>query len=470
MSYNPHNQYRCTIIRGKAKNLLDDLLPAYASIISEIAPIDADGFREGFDERLKKYLPEADQKTIDNHRTEVAGKLFGMVYTDEDGTVYPSERTQKYLEDGDQPAFFKDMCYKFQFPNAADKLPKLNENLKHGISVRPYCLTVGVLKAAGAPLTKNEVAYFVLNNLDALGGRATAKEIVEAIFEARTQKKFYRVEVPGKESSYTMQHITEQLNYLELANLIRCDGGTVRLNNAEARTIDLFAAAYAVLPFDVRNYDIEDAASRKDLYVAWQRYYGELSEEAKSGSFATTLQALETETGSTGAEIPAVPLPQLTDTAKLGDDGERLVYGYEVKRVARYNKRLTNKVHFLGKTKGLGYDIQSIFADERKDGEFVKYIEVKSTKRVTPPSFENENWIDTLNITRNEWIAATQHRDCFEIYRVYFTSKGPLVAVLKNPYEKNERSAIQVLPTHYRLDFNGKSVDARITEDMLLTA
>ena len=63
----------------------------------------------------------------------------------------------------------------------------------------------------------------------------------------------------------------------------------------------------------------------------------------------------------------------------------------------------------LGKTKGLGYDIQSVVAEEGDKADFAKYIEVKSTKRVTEPNLSDACWMDTLNITRNEWIAAQQH-------------------------------------------------------------
>lgn len=53
----------------------------------------------------------------------------------------------------------------------------------------------------------------------------------------------------------------------------------------------------------------------------------------------------------------------------------------------KYKERLVNKVLLLGKTKGLGYDISSIEAEMNlKFPEFARYIEVKSTKRVTTPS------------------------------------------------------------------------------------
>ena len=93
---------------------MDDLLPAYAMVIDEICPCRHDDFEQSFNSSFKSFLPESQRtkKTLDNHRTEISGKLFGMYYFASDGMVYESERTQKYLEDSDQPAFFKDVCYK----------------------------------------------------------------------------------------------------------------------------------------------------------------------------------------------------------------------------------------------------------------------------------------------------------------------------------------------------------------------
>lgn len=106
--YNRLNQYRCIIIRGKSQKEIDDLLPAYAKVIEDITPCEEEKFCQKFNELLAPYL-SADKrikKTLDNHRTEIAGKLFGMYYTEENGYVYASDRTKKFLKDNDQPAFF----------------------------------------------------------------------------------------------------------------------------------------------------------------------------------------------------------------------------------------------------------------------------------------------------------------------------------------------------------------------------
>ena len=90
--YNPENQYRCTIIRGKAQKDLDNLLPAYANFINDVCPTDKTNFDNSFNDYLSNIFYESDffdlsknhQKTIRNHITEIAGKLFGLFYVKDD--------------------------------------------------------------------------------------------------------------------------------------------------------------------------------------------------------------------------------------------------------------------------------------------------------------------------------------------------------------------------------------------------
>lgn len=457
MSYSHQNQYRCTIIRGKAKNALDDLLPAYAQILEELTPISCDEFAAKFNAQLAVYIPGAEQKTLDNHRTEIVGKLFGMYY-EEDDVIYVSERTQKFIADNDQPAFFKDMCFKFQFPNGLDKIQTLQDRLEHGVNIRPFCFIVKLVTEAyekDIVLNQNEVAYYAMNNLDALSGRATTDEIIDQIKADRASHTTRRVNYEGKAESYNTQHIREQINYLELANLIRNKSGNLFPNTKEQTVLKTFAEHAYDLGFDVNTYDLEDHDDKAKFYIEWQIYYSRIATDITE-ELTTSIEALQYDVDETGKQISKA---YAVDTMLIGDDGEALVYKYEKERVSEYDSRLTNKIHMLGKTKGLGYDIQSIFALERDDPEFVKYIEVKSTKRVTSPDKNKDDWIDTLNITRNEWVAAQQHGDSFEIYRVYFTQSGPEMFIIKNPYEKNEKKIIRTLPTTYRLDFNSKAID-----------
>ncbi len=466
--YNSANQYRCTIIRGKSQKDVDNLLPSYAQIINEVCPCKKDDFEQQFNSRLSSILPgNPTAKTLNNHRTEVAGKLFGMYYSavsDHDGEtyVYPGERTLKFLEDQDQPAFFKDVCFKMQFPNGMTKGETVTERISLGISVRQCCFVIEVLSEAqrrDMRLSKNDIGYYVLNSMDALTRAASPFEIVDAIQVDRMNGIMtHDIGDPNKEPSYNLQHINEQINYMELANLIVVsEDGEVRLNLKEQKTIDVFARHWDDdPPFDVNAYDLSTVQARQYFQMSWDEYYSALSLD--SGEFETSIEALLDE------EASPYGGNNTGDTTELGDDGELYVFEYEKKRVAEYNAQLVSKVLSLGKTKGLGYDIQTVIAVPGPDAEHVKYIEVKSTKRVTAPDINDPLWIDTVNVTRNEWIAAQQHGEYYAIYRVYFVRGGVVVYILENPYQLYENGAINVVATMYRVDF-GNAAATKVIND-----
>lgn len=458
MNFNPELQYRSTIIRGKATKVLDNLLPMYAYIIDEICPCEKSVFAKEFNIKISQVIGEdATEKTLNNHRTEIAGKLFGMYFEDEE-LIFPSERTLKYLKDADQPAFFKDMCFKFQFPNGMDKIKNVKCKIEAKLSIRQYPFILQVLLIAkdnGITITRNDVAYYILNSHQVLQGIVTPEEVINKIIEERELGIERRVEHPYKESSYSMQHIREQLNYLELANLIRIDGTNINLNISDLDSVKEMAKFWSCKPgFDVYNYDLSLEKDRKLLYHDWQLYYSSTNSYI---NFNTTLKSLE-------VKVKDIEKPLGLNNNILGDEGENFVLELEKKRVELFDPKLVKKVVHLGKTKGLGYDIQSVVAEAGDFAEFVKYIEVKSTKRVTVPEIDSSQWIDTINFTRNEWIAAMQHKDSYVIYRVYFTPGHVHVYVIENPFNKNEEGKLKTTPTNYRIDIAENAVDYVLEE------
>lgn len=462
--YDHTKQYRCTIIRGKSQKEMDDLLPAYALVIDQICPCTHEDFEHLFNNAFQKFLPESERikKTLDNHRTEISGKLFGMYFFSENGMVYESERTKKYLEDSDQPAFFKDICFKMQFPNGMQKVATtVKQRVEDEICVRPFAFVLKLLqiaRTANVPITKKAIGYYVLNSLDVLQGNTNPYEVLEVISKDQKNGIERDIKVPGKASSYTHQHINEQLNYLELANLIRItDDKRVILNVEEMQTIDLFTAQYNKKPeFDVYSYDLGQLEVRKSFQYDWDAYYARLS--AYASKFSTKADSLSFKEEDPKEDQQEVK-KSMTNLTEFGDEGEALVYEYEKNRVSAYSTRLANKVLSLGKTRGLGYDIQSVIAEPGDMDEFVKYIEVKSTKRYTCPDPDDEMWVDTLNITRNEFVAAQQHGAFYAIYRVYFTSKGVTMFMMDNVAQKLRDGRMKATPMTYRLDFNNDSVD-----------
>ena len=474
--YDHTRQYRCTIIRGKSQKEMDDLLPVYALVVSTVCPCPVDDFEVRFNNEFIKYRQDTDatKKTLDNHRTEIAGKLFGMYYKSFDGMVYESERTKKYLVDSDQPAFFKDVCYKMQFPNGMQNISTLKERIENRINIRPNAFVLKLLliaRRARTDITIDEIGYYVLNSLDVLQGKATPDEVLREIRKAHLKRIERKIVVEGKASSYTFQHIREQINYLEVANLVRIDDERrLCLNMRELETINLFADCWNKSPaFNVYSYDLSTVDKRKEFELDWDKYYSQLSEVA--GRFETKASALIREDAADYApqsdqQQPVQPHPGQGDgrenLTELGDEGEEIVFLYEKARVKAYNPRLANKVIPLGKQRGLGYDIQSVIAEPGEMEEYVKYIEVKSTKRVTPPDSSDFSWTDTVNITRNEWVAAMQHKEFYSIYRLYFSRAGVTAFVLNNIWQKHQDGKLVPVPLTYKVDFKKDAVDSVI--------
>lgn len=471
MIYDPTRQYRCTIIRGKAQRELDDLLSTYIGIIYSITPSNKTVFSLQFNEMLAlhlfrvKYndLSEDNRKTVRNHITEIAGKLFALYFVDENDNVYCSESCLKLIEDSDQIAFFKNLCFNFQQPNGTQKIQTLLDKLENNINSRPLHVVLSLLELAhneNEVVYKDDLSYYVLNSLDVLQGWVSPIEIWSRIILDRSGG--FEINFPN--TSRDSQHIREQLNLLSLANLILIDGNIVKLNVKEEKLIRCFSSQLSKpLSIDPKNFDFTEPEQRSLFTLYWSRYNGSVNIEPIE-LLDTSKDALEywKSVGEIGDKLTRqqpdrVPSSSLKDT---GDEGEFIILDFERDRVGKFNPRLINKVVHVGQTRGLGYDIASVEADELpSDPEFARYIEVKTTKRATRPDFKNSSWTDSVNLTRREWLVARQFSSAYNIYRVYLTPMGINIIKIANPFQKSEDSIISVEPITYRMDFETKGID-----------
>lgn len=463
-SFNPEFQFRCDFIRGKSISQMEDYLSVYVNLLNDICPISADDFAKTFDARFAQVFhialdDEPSMKVVRNHRTENVTKILGLVYRFND-VVYLSERTKKYMVDNDQPALFKSVCFQFQQPNGAQTINAFREKFEAGINIKPFHFIIKLLKIAyehDIRLTKDDLYYYVLNCLQTLQGRVSPEVVFEKILLERAEGKVRKV-ATVKNAAWTFQHMREQLDYLELANLIRLDRYSIYLNMRELKVINAFIDELnKPLRINPLVYDLDQPRIFKVIEDDWLYYMGtspgiDLS-IFNTSAIAFDNQAADDNDAANNAE----------STVDLGDRGEAFIMKYEKEIVAEFNRRLVNKVNHLGRTHGLGYDITSIEANraENRDGkEMIRYIEVKTTARVSPP---NPNFEDTINLTRNEWVAAEQQKEHYYIYRLYFTNSGTYLYILKNPYKKNEDGTIYVTPTAYRLEYAMNVVDETVT-------
>ena len=464
--FNRDMQYRCDIIRGKAQKELDNLLPAYSAIVAELCPTEKEYFYAEFENRLSQFfygndfknLSNASKKTVRNHMTEIAGKLFGLYYIN-NGNIYESESSIKLRGDSDQPAFFKNLCLNFQFPNGMQKINTVIQRIRDKIKFKPFHFIIKLLFLAEKSkvlLNKDDVGYYVLNSKQVLQGLVEPNEVLDAILKNRDLNIFKKV--PG--GSKNTQHIREQLNLLALANMMFVDEQHVTLNSAEDRLIKLFIDELdKPLRFDIYKYDLSSKEEQRIMYSDWSEYYAKIA-AVNYEILSTAIQAmhqpkiLKPENKFESAE------QKKAFKAELGDAGEKYVYELEKKRVAETHPKLKNKVVLLGRIKGLGYDISSVEAGEnRNKPEFCRFIEVKSTKRVTEPDKSNKSKTDCINLTRKEWIAAQQYGDAYNIYRVYFTRNSTVVWKINNPYAKAEKKQITIIETNYAIIFNPDNID-----------
>lgn len=464
--YNPENQYRCTIIRGKSQTEMEDLLPLYANIVHKYCPCREEAFRRSaysdlsyalFHVRDYSSLSKNNLKTVKNHYTEIMGVLLNLFYpvfdTDTNEIIIHESESCRYLIDNsDFPTFFQNLCLNFQFPNGEKKATVVKDEVELGLKIKPFCYVIKLLYIAQSNkrlLSKQEIGYYVLNNLDVLRGKVTAQEVYDRIMSDR-RDGIKRNKLSG---SNEWQHIKEQFNLLELANLIEHDSERIWLNREESNAIALFIKSLNSPYFDIRSYNLSTIEGRKLMLQEWKEYNGHFNEELLASDISSISISSRDELKAAKTAIKS--------TTDLGDEGEAFVFKLEQDRVRAFKERLVNKVLLLGKTKGLGYDIASIEADENPHNpEFARYIEVKATKRTTRPSF-NQTWADSLNITRKEWIAAEQFGSAYNIYRVYFTKSEIIVVRIQNPFALSQEGRIDVVPTIYQMDFGSDVIQNR---------
>lgn len=463
-TFNPDQQYRCDFIRGKSISNMEDYLSVYTSILNEICPIAASDFKDAFDRRFAQVFhidpsDESAMKAVKNHRTENVTKILGLIYRYED-VVYLSRRTEKYLEDNDQPALFKSVCFQFQQPNGAQTVNAFNEKRGAQICIRPFHFIIKLLKIAhdnNRFLSKNDIYYYVLNCKQTLQGRVSPETVFEKIVYDRNHN-ITRTVREERNPAWTFQHMREQLDYLEFANLIRVSGSDVVINMREERAINYFIEELNhPLRFDCDSYDTRRDGFYRDVESDWLYYMG-VSPDIDLSVFNTEANSMDVTSEQ--------DQPQHVDgetTVELGDRGEAFIMNYERTIVRAFNERLVNRVIHLGRTRGLGYDITSIEANRAErpgDRELTRFIEVKTTFRTTAP---NPDFQISIDLTRNEWVAACQQREHFYIYRLYFTNSGTFLFILKNPYQKNEDGTVYVTPTSYRIEYRLSVSDERET-------
>ena len=235
MSLRP-NQRRTVIIRGRGQTEMDTLLPIFANLVERNTPLAPIDFDSAMIKSISAIFPNQTNKTYRNYLTEIIGQLFSMFYL-ENNQVELAPLSLKLLEDGDQPAFFKVIVSRLQFPNPSAKKHKFDAEVSDGLGVKPLVLVLELLRVAHEHKDRvsfDELAFYVLNSFEALTGKHTGSTLYADIQRSRLSK----VIIPPFVGSAARQHIKESLNLLALANLIRTDSFEYWINQFEFRHLN----------------------------------------------------------------------------------------------------------------------------------------------------------------------------------------------------------------------------------------
>jgi hypothetical protein len=437
------SRFRCTIIRGKSQNIIEDLIPIYCEIIKSNDGVSNHEFIISFNEKIKRFLPDSIDKTFDNHRTEISHKLYGLYYIDEYDNVRISKRASDFIESGDLTALFKSLVDLFQQPNGMESLKKINEKIDAGISFKPYHFIVSLLKIAKEKnilILKNDISYYILDTLFVLQGKISPEEVLNKIIIDRNENIKNKISYQGKSSSYCYQHTNEQINILELSGVINVNDNVVSLSDSEGDFINhLINQSYSELNFNFKFDNLDNLDNLDKIGICWDFYYNS----------DRTLSMMEDK--AKHQNKPEIS-PYKQTSIDIGDEGEDIIYNHEYNRIKEFNRRLVNKIIKQGKQRGLGYDIASIWGinDNGLEPDAPFYIEVKTTKRITKP--KNIKF-DKFNLTRNEWLSADTHGDNYAIYRLYITRDGNYLYKIFHPLNYKEAFCV---PINYNYEFNVK--------------
>ena len=448
----PPIEFRVNFIRGRSQNMLDSMLPVFANVVNEICPTEETGLTRALSQSLARFFPLAQEKTLDNYSTEIVGKLFGMIVQKSEGFCEISPLTEKLIAESDQPAFFKVLASRLQFPNPMNRSrTDYESDMREKLHIRPLVLVLEVMSKLGGPAAYLELRTFVLANKRALTGELDAKEIVTQILEARQHK----LDLPDPDSPnrpFHHQHIKEMLKLLQLANLLYLSSdGFYVLNTKESKSLEW------VMKFDSKNNLFRPLASSeeyRDYQREWSEWYGALPDDDGEDSVSTPLEALDI---SHQVGLPYSSSPKYSSTQELGRAGESIVLTWQLEKVRKLRPQDLKHVKDRSAERGIGFDIQSVWCDSIRDGQF-HYLEVKTTKRSTRPA-PDDSQLDLVTLTSNEYRAAQSHGANFSVCRVYLFPNGYDIYVINDPVKLSEWGHVILEPADWNLYLTAKALD-----------
>ncbi len=433
---------RCAFPRGRVLQHVEDDLTVLIQLVMKYGGMfEKIEFMKCIQRDVGNFYTLND-KSIKNRCTEML-TLFGLTVTSDDGIVQPSQRCALLSASQDFPMFFQSFCHKFQFPNCINAAKETQKQLEHDVQFAPAAFILQVLQKGAAKygeefsINAKEVSHLMFNDLDVTTGKKSPVQVLDLLMTLRRRGTRY------EGGSRWVQHGREFLGYMQLAGLLTENMSQFSLHRAAQKS-----AQYQSMRkdfFTVPKEYLESKIMKKKTMLAWQEWYGAVSDEEKK-HFAANTETLDDVLDD--AELPTESESlegRDESTTALGNIGECIVLKYEKDEMAKIRPDKVNIIRRVSGEPTLGYDIQSL---ETTDVRVRKLIEVKTTRRIFAPSAEI---ITYFGMSSNQWEAAEHYGEHYYIYRVFLLANEKKIYIVQNPAAKEKSNLILKEPLHYKV-------------------
>lgn len=459
--------FRLHHIRSRFKENVESVLVYMASEIARINECQNDLFVQELNTSIRNFPGNAtaDQKTINNWRTEIS-KLFGFVQQGSmQGFLKPGLRANELADNQDLIMAFRNFLFLFQYPGGHIKPHYVANQIQAGIRFKPVKTILRLLDYAQrqhggeASISKPELTHCVFNDLRCTRDNEDISETWNRIITNRENRVTYITE------GDIIRYAGDILDYMVLGDLLLVnDFRRYSLNNLNRDVIDSFISSE--LWFD--SYD-----NMIDLRMPQLGYITELENEwldyvnqpLTDEHFQTNvITFIDTITGPSRNDILAIrdeifsrnESPEGITTLDIGNFGENIIYGHECESLKRNGREdLIHLVKVVPTEQYQGYDILSYDVMEER-----KHIEVKTTISINPLAY------DRFHLTPNEWRAASNLKDEYYIYRLLINRSEMKLFILQNPISMYKQNRILMIPSE-GADFTFTPDDTIATEEVL---
>lgn len=442
--------FRLHHVRPRFKNDVEEVLLYVATSISESQILPEKKFNNNLNQVLRGFGKNslAEQKTIDNWRTEISA-LFAFIQ-ERDGFLQPGLMARRLATNQYLDEFFNYFLYTFQYPGGHIKAHNVIKQIEEGVKFKPCHFILALLiegeKITGKPfsITAEELTQNAYFDLRVTRDHLHPKFVAEQILLHRSKNVQYNHQYEQLKNPKTgkmpsagdvYRYAGDILDYMVLANLLQHKGTGFYyyLNDSNKDAINYHLTNPIWFNEYDKFYDGEEISSAEVAKIedTWFDFVNSVDGIAE---FAPHLD--EAETLNISALIQEYYGRMKGDaripTKIFGDYGETLVLAHEYLRT----KDLSNRQHLINKIPtplGVGYDLQSIEIEKKK-----RYIEVKTTK--SRKAIKNNKF----KLTPNEWDTAETLGDSYFVYCLIINENGKNIFIIQNPVKQFEEGNIKI--------------------------